>query len=1069
MSNQSNNNRFNQNRDYSLYSASNTENNTTKDTFLKNGSNIIKNDYNNNFSSPNTRRDTEGVSPFVLDAKIKDLESKLSTLEETNQILLERINTNERNFQIQLKQLQVNNLEERENRYKAEKVINNISEQNNANSNDINIKLNMLQEALVKGDAEKMLQRQNDLESQKYLIGKLTEKITKTVKSEVEARYKADMDGKIFSQKINNKFENSLDILKKEIEEITNQTRAEMQNISRECSERTHNVSKYIDKQISEAIYGKGSANEELKNFVKKLTEQVKSGLTLISQKNEMIEHRMDTWEKKEKENKNDIIKLMNAMEQRLLKKAKDVKSFAEINIARHDKFLEKNISDITSRIEKNIQFLGGQLIDTRNKINQRFTKIFQDHHEQFRIICDDMQEISNRIYKYEDNLKKYETGYKEMIETINKFISDSYARSDIHIIQERILHSIECNFMQEEINKMSSDVKANGIAFNENLNDFMTETRDNVQQINDKIKEQQDSNIEFADKTLKMFDNVEMDKQAMEVHQIMNEIIAKVDNEMMVDSLQKSKNTEFKIMEKLDEHTTNIKDCMDKINTNGINISGLDTRVNSLEIKLDESQQRMSGMNQEMYKMKAESDELEIKESVAKVMESMLNYVESSITKDKMDKMGKFDLNSMRESIITLQEQITILSDTTVKMDSIQNDIQKLYEETNTLKNKPKSGDDIKLATIQMLNNVEFENIYSILNSGNLAVGQSVAENVNYSEMMENKINRVLEKIKDDNEKMWINVVQMKDKVTDPEEIKKILNQVHPAIVPSGDASKIIDEVEPYEDQTYMPKVNGFDLINKKNNENNFYGNYSNQQDPGPDINSKKSSKKTGSKKSNNSKVKPAENNTNKNDENNNNNNLMLNLNNEEKNSKTSKKSKTSKVEEEKKSGEKNSKTSKKSGMSKTGQEKNSKNSKNNTPPPQNENSKNSKNNTPPPQNENSKNSKNNTPPPQNENSKNSKNNTPPPQNENNEQNEENKSNKSKNENKPIEESQAKPTEENKDVKETPNEDDEDEGEEDEDSVEEGGDNKGTNGDLQGKLKKNEETSGKSLSGIKK
>ena len=182
MSNQSNNNRFNQNRDYSLYSASNTENNTTKDTFLKNGSNIIKNDYNNNFSLPNTRRDTEGVSPYVLDAKIKDLESKLSTLEETNQILLERINTNERNFQIQLKQLQVNNLEERENRYKAEKVINNISEQNNANSNDINIKLNMLQEALVKGDAEKMLQRQNDLESQKYLIGKLTEKITKTVK-----------------------------------------------------------------------------------------------------------------------------------------------------------------------------------------------------------------------------------------------------------------------------------------------------------------------------------------------------------------------------------------------------------------------------------------------------------------------------------------------------------------------------------------------------------------------------------------------------------------------------------------------------------------------------------------------------------------------------------------------------------------------------------------------------------------------------------------------------------------------------------------------------------------------
>ena len=673
MSNQSNNNRFNQNRDFSLYNVSNTEGNSTKDTFLKNGSNIIRNEFNN-FSTPTTRRESEGVNPYVLDAKIKDLESKLSSLEQTNQVLLERINNNERSFQVQLKQLQVNNLEERENRYKTEKVMNNISEQNNANSNDLNIKLNMLQEAFVKGDQEKMLQRQNDLESQKYLIGKLTEKITKTVKSEVEARYKADMDGKIFSQKISNKFENSLDILKKEIEEITNQTRAEMQNISRECSERTHNVSKYIDKQITEAIYGKGSANEELKNFVKKLTEQVKNSLTLISQRYEKIEQRMDSWEKKQIDNKKDIEKSMNLMEQRLLKKTKDVKQFAELNISSHDKFLEKNIEKITLKIQKNIEFLAGQLIDTRNKLNQRFDKIFQDHHGQFKSICEDLQEICNRIYKYENNLQIFENKYNESSKKNVNYIGFSSAQSDVHIIQERIIHTIECNFMQEEINKMSSDVKANGIAFNENLNDFMTETRDNVQQINDKIKEQQDSNIEFADKTLKMFDNVEMDKQAMEVHQIMNEIIAKVDNEMMVDSLQKSKNTEFKIMEKLDEHTTNIKDCMDKINTNGINISGLDTRVNSLEIKLDESQQRMSGMNQEMYKMKAESDELEIKESVAKVMESMLNYVESSITKEKMDKMGKFDLNSMRESIITLQEQITILSDTTVKMDSIQN-----------------------------------------------------------------------------------------------------------------------------------------------------------------------------------------------------------------------------------------------------------------------------------------------------------------------------------------------------------------------------------------------------------
>ena len=131
MSNQPNNNRFNQNRDYSMYNVANTEANQTKDTFLKNGSNIIK-----NYSSSTTRRESDTLNPYVMESKIKDLESKLSSLEQTNQLLLERITNNERNFQIQLKQLQVNNLEERENRYKAEKVINKINEQKNENTNE---------------------------------------------------------------------------------------------------------------------------------------------------------------------------------------------------------------------------------------------------------------------------------------------------------------------------------------------------------------------------------------------------------------------------------------------------------------------------------------------------------------------------------------------------------------------------------------------------------------------------------------------------------------------------------------------------------------------------------------------------------------------------------------------------------------------------------------------------------------------------------------------------------------------------------------------------------------------
>ena len=392
MSNPSNTNRFNSSRDRSFYAISNTEGNTTKDTFLKNGSNIIMKDYSNFAPSSNSigAGGNEGFNPYVMDSKIKDLESKLTTLEQANKILVERINDNEKNFALYKKQIEINNIEEKENRYKTEKVMNIISEQNNANSNDLNMKINMLQERMVKGDENKSQQRQFDLESQKYLIGKLTEKITKTVKSEVEARYKADMDGKIFSQKLSNKFESSLDILKKEIEEITNQTRVEMQNISRECSERTHNVSKYIDQQIQDAVFGKGSSNEELKNFVRKLTEQVKSSLISISNKHEIIENRLNNLENRDNTNKNEYHKFMDLAEKRLMKKINDVKLFTEINMTRHDQYLEQNIKNITLKIEKDIQFIAGQLIDTRQKINERFEKIFEEHHSQYKNICED-------------------------------------------------------------------------------------------------------------------------------------------------------------------------------------------------------------------------------------------------------------------------------------------------------------------------------------------------------------------------------------------------------------------------------------------------------------------------------------------------------------------------------------------------------------------------------------------------------------------------------------------------------------------------------------------------------
>ena len=130
----------------------------------------------------------------------------------------------------------------------------------------------------------------------------------------------------------------------------------------------------------------------------------------------------------------------MDLAEKRKKKKINDVKLFTEINMTRHDQYLEQNIKNITLKIEKDIQFIAGQLIDTRQKINERFEKIFEEHHSQYKNMCEDLDEICKRLYKYENLLKDYELKYNGAVEKIDKSLSNIYARQDVQIVQENIL-----------------------------------------------------------------------------------------------------------------------------------------------------------------------------------------------------------------------------------------------------------------------------------------------------------------------------------------------------------------------------------------------------------------------------------------------------------------------------------------------------------------------------------------------------------------------------------------------------------------------------------------------------
>ena len=94
------------------------------------------------------------------EVKINELESKVSTLEQSNQFLAEQIRTNERNFEIQLKRIGQQSELEKDNRHKIERFVGMLTDQSSITSQDMKNKLSLMQEVMERDDKLKTEQRE---------------------------------------------------------------------------------------------------------------------------------------------------------------------------------------------------------------------------------------------------------------------------------------------------------------------------------------------------------------------------------------------------------------------------------------------------------------------------------------------------------------------------------------------------------------------------------------------------------------------------------------------------------------------------------------------------------------------------------------------------------------------------------------------------------------------------------------------------------------------------------------------------------------------------------------------
>ena len=789
---------------------------TTKNIFKSNADNIIFNDYPL-FTSPNnniSEKKEANNDLFNLESKIKSLEYKLILLDQKNESLLAKINSNEENFDMKLKKLENNNLEGKKNLLKAENSIALLNKMNNDNSAEIKKKISFIHNNLQKEEEYKNEQRKLDIELQKNILNSITEKIKETIKAEVDARFKADMENKILNENIYKNTENEIMKLKKEIEDINNNVISKIKTISKECSERAHNVSKYTDQQISNALLGKNEVQDNMKKYMEQFILQVKDNITAQNTQNRLFDDRLKGVEIHLDKSKNDNFGYMSEVEKRFEKKMNTLKKYFEINMKKHDNFLDSNIKNFALAIDKNFNFISGLIIDIRLKENEIFKTYQKKSEEKFKSIISDLEKICQRIYQYENSLNVFDKQNDLLKKNVAESLVAVKTRLDVHKVNQKILYTIENNLMQEQIIYLKKDLESSTFNILSNLNEFKESSQNSISTIMLELERHQKIMDINAKNTNQRFNNIDKRNEENEVKQIMEEILNNIENINLINSLQNSKTSEYEINQIIKKQQIEINALNTDNRQSKIKSEEFNSKLNELEKRHDNSINNLSENLNNVIKIQNQARELELTEAVSNCMNIMIANVENEITKEKMDDFSKYDFTKMTTTLADLSDKVkTVKSSNKTNSEEISDiklSIKSLEEKVSKNNSSLKNSDlNIKIAMNQMLNNVEFNNIYSLIKNNK---NQNIDFNEDFrqkcSEIVDNKIRIELEKVKIENENLWKKAVEASTKMNKPEEIKQVIDKVPPTVLPINESAKRLMDVDYFNGENENPKL---------------------------------------------------------------------------------------------------------------------------------------------------------------------------------------------------------------------------------------------------------------------
>jgi hypothetical protein len=738
------------------------------------------------------------IKLLINETRINELETKLLVLEQNNDQMSGLLRDYERNFELQFHRLAQLTDNEKENRIKTERLLAVLSDKNNVINYELSNKINTIQDVMEREEKWKYDQREKDLELYKTILSKLTEKVSETVKLEVEARFKADLENKTFTHTIGKKALEEINAVKGELDMVVKESKDNLKENNRECSERAHNLSKYIDSLVQTNSADGVKQVEKMKNFMSKLTDQIKSNILNQDEQSKLLEGKVKYLESYTAETKDEIFRYVLSSEERQTKRLKEFYDYMDNLVRTNVQKTNERIDLLSDGVDTNFKIVTEELMDTRSKLATRINSVEDIVKEQFKVLVIDLENILDRVYKMETLVGEYDKQNNYLKKKVEQDIAEILSKIEVKHVHDAVLRRIE----YEELKNLNDTLRDDLVEFGQNVHGDMGELMKNFETNYLNLFERSKLTFEqmnrMAQSNIQMFEEFETNMQKMqdeanyqEVRNLWDTMLEKVESEELRKQVSERKEVEHYLHGTVHELTEELKNFQTVMYQNHENLTQAVQKNKDLSEKIlkgneDGLQLLVEQQTKDIYDR---IDELEEELLLAKAVEEqwhvMLNRVESDVDGDIMRGIAK--------QIDTVAKDVEELKREKVGK-KVQEELDRLSRELVTQK---KTSEELQVKTLMdnLLNHLEFDMIIGNVDdkivkneeTGKLILsklalfndqvtkidkditdGKGNSNKVN--DALDAKISDALERLKKENHDMWVNAVELSQTVNTPD-----------------------------------------------------------------------------------------------------------------------------------------------------------------------------------------------------------------------------------------------------------------------------------------------------------